>query len=175
VKAPLEGELHTRMARATLARTSSGSQWALLDDGQRAFMLADAAAALEALDEIARNTVSLCDRIRHVAKGLGWAVGEHGSMRRDIDLIATPWRHAATAPRMLVWAICEACDLQREDEVLKRTVRDDGSPYEYPQRLPYNRLGYVLLPRWRRQGEPRAVDLSLVGWPKMEEGKTEWL
>jgi hypothetical protein len=31
------------------------------------------------------------DRIRELAKEVGYAIGEHGSKERDLDLIAAPW------------------------------------------------------------------------------------
>lgn len=44
-------------------------------------------------------------QIRDVAREHGWAIGEHGSMVRDIDLIGVPWTGDATAPEVLVGAI----------------------------------------------------------------------
>lgn len=39
--------------------------------------------------------------IRERAKALGYAVGMHGSLERDIDLIAVPWTDAAHSPENL--------------------------------------------------------------------------
>lgn len=42
------------------------------------------------------------DRIRQLAKEVGYALGEHGSRERDLDLMAMPWREDAVSPRELV-------------------------------------------------------------------------
>lgn len=44
----------------------------------------------------------IIDRIREIAKSLGWAIGVHGSLRRDIDLIAVPWVEGACCDNDLV-------------------------------------------------------------------------
>ncbi len=46
-----------------------------------------------AIDEGAVPSVVV--RIREIARSLGWSVGIHGSMVRDIDLIAVPWTKEA--------------------------------------------------------------------------------
>lgn len=35
------------------------------------------------------------DRIRELAKEIGYAIGAHGSLERDLDLIAAPWSEEA--------------------------------------------------------------------------------
>jgi hypothetical protein len=44
-------------------------------------------------------------RIRSVAYAHGWAIGVHGSLRRDIDLIGVPWTAEACDPDALARAI----------------------------------------------------------------------
>lgn len=39
--------------------------------------------------------------LRERAKALGYALAEHGSMARDIDLVAIPWTESAVAPEAL--------------------------------------------------------------------------
>jgi len=39
--------------------------------------------------------------LRHVAERCGYAIGVHGSLKTDIDLIAVPWRESAVAPAYL--------------------------------------------------------------------------
>ena len=55
---------------------------------------------------------AFCDRIlpvvREAARKCGYAVGLHGSMVRDLDLIACPWIDEALPPAALVTAIKEA-------------------------------------------------------------------
>ncbi len=47
----------------------------------------------------------LIEPLREVAKLHGYALGLHGSRRRDIDLIAAPWAEEASPPRVLAEAI----------------------------------------------------------------------
>lgn len=42
------------------------------------------------------------DYIRELAKQVGYAIGEHGSKERDLDLIAVPWRDTAVCSSKLV-------------------------------------------------------------------------
>ena len=52
--------------------------------------------------------------IREAAKEHGYAIGLHGSMRRDLDLIAAPWREGAAEPDTLAHAIAmAACGITR--------------------------------------------------------------
>ncbi len=40
-------------------------------------------------------TSELIKRIRSVSRENGWAIGVHGTLKRDIDLIAAPWTEDA--------------------------------------------------------------------------------
>lgn len=46
-------------------------------------------------------------RIRARAKELGYAIGIHGTMTRDFDLLAVPWVEEAADPLALIHAIAE--------------------------------------------------------------------
>ena len=46
--------------------------------------------------------------VKAVAKRLGYAIAWHGSLARDIDLIAVPWTDDAVEPNNLVKQIVEA-------------------------------------------------------------------
>lgn len=50
-------------------------------------------------------------RIRSLARLHGWAIGAHGSMARDIDLIAVPWTDEASPMHVLLAAICTRLEL----------------------------------------------------------------
>lgn len=52
-----------------------------------------------------RSAFYLIPALREVAKSLGYALGVHGSLSRDIDLIACPWTSSAVEPRTLAEAI----------------------------------------------------------------------
>ena len=43
--------------------------------------------------------------LREVARGQGYALGVHGSLERDIDLIAVPWQQTVGEPVCLAEAI----------------------------------------------------------------------
>lgn len=64
--------------------------------------------------------------VRTTACRLGYAVAVHGSLARDIDLVAVPWVEDAAAPRDLVTGLmrtlgrCDFCDDKQE------TVRPHG-------------------------------------------------
>ena len=47
------------------------------------------------------------DRIRELAKEVGYAIGVHGSLERDLDLIATPWSDGAVDPKSLAQHIAK--------------------------------------------------------------------
>jgi hypothetical protein len=50
---------------------------------------------------------ALIDPIRKVARQFGYAVALHGSLARDIDLVAIPWTEEAVPPELLVEAVAE--------------------------------------------------------------------
>lgn len=53
--------------------------------------------------------------VREAAKEHGYAIGAHGSMRRDMDLIAVPWTDVVSTPDVLAHAIAvAACGITRE-------------------------------------------------------------
>lgn len=53
--------------------------------------------------------------VREAAKACGYAIGVHGSERRDFDLIAVPWREDSDAPDRLAHKIAiAACGITRE-------------------------------------------------------------
>jgi hypothetical protein len=58
-------------------------------------------------------SLPIVDLIRNIAKEHGWAIGEHGSMVRDIDLIAVPWTADAAAPEVLAAAIVRVTGYNR--------------------------------------------------------------
>lgn len=120
----------------------------LLDD------LAGAAAEIAAL----RRTPEIISRIRSLARELGWAIGVHGSLKRDIDLIGVPWT-------------AEACD----PDVLTRAIADGigytSQGHNLTARRPGGRRSILLFhPNAKRMDppdskgtwDPPAIDLSVV-------------
>lgn len=46
---------------------------------------------IDSPDELEAFFLSVLPKIREAAKKCGYGIGVHGSLRRDLDLIATPW------------------------------------------------------------------------------------
>lgn len=55
----------------------------------------------EACDGWEEPRLPSIDRIRELAKEVGYAIGVHGSLERDLDLIAIPWSESAVDPKSL--------------------------------------------------------------------------
>ena len=84
-----------------------------------------------------RNVHAAADKcipiVREVAKAHGYAIGVHGSLARDIDLIAAPWSEAASEPLTLVEAICGAVGgYVRPDEESAELGHGDRNPSVRP-------------------------------------------
>jgi hypothetical protein len=47
------------------------------------------------------------DRIRKLARQVGYAIGEHGTKERDLDLIAVPWTEDAVDIETFLQHLCE--------------------------------------------------------------------
>ena len=61
------------------------------------------------LEELYR---SLIPKLRATARRAGYALGVHGSLKRDLDLIAVPWVQGAVTPQVLAKRISlAACGL----------------------------------------------------------------
>lgn len=80
---------------------SEGQQDLPTKDGNTEVLVHTFKTATEALEAYTR----LIDPIRAIAKQLGYAIGVHGSLKRDIDLIAVPWADHAVAPELLAQGI----------------------------------------------------------------------
>lgn len=75
----------------------------------------------------------LWPRLVVVARECGYALGLHGSMVRDLDVMAMPWTPAATDVETLVNMLCDRCGLRRD------AVTD------LSQDKPHGRLSFLLL------------------------------
>lgn len=91
------------------------------------------------------------DEIRAIAREHGYAVGVHGSLRRqrDIDLVAAPWTKNAHSYRTLIRAVGKLPYLDRPKHDVD-TVK------------PHGRLAAVFLIRHPARDCPRYVDLSVM-------------
>lgn len=93
--------------------------------------------------------------IAAVARQYGYAIGLHGSMARDLDLIAVPWTDSATDAETLVEAIRDA---------VGGFIRNDDPPHPYhldtknPGEKPHGRLAWSI----RFSGHRFYIDLSVM-------------
>lgn len=78
-----------------------------------------------------------------VARECGYAVGVHGSLKRDVDLIAAPWTDEAVGNAELIDRLCAALN----------ATRIDG-----PERKPFGRRAVML----QIDGYYKPIDLSIV-------------
>ena len=95
------------------------------------------------------------ETIRDIAWGCGYAIGVHGSIRRDIDLIAAPWITYATDDEVLARSIAESVN----GWILYR----EGHPTWGAK--PHGRRAYTIMLR-----EPHArtyLDLSVM--PRLQQ------
>lgn len=107
------------------------------------------------IDEMQAFFESRLPAIRATAYANGYAIGVHGSMRRDLDLIAAPWREGAADAETLAHAIARAaCGIDR-----------DGA-YNWEQK-PFGRIATSLPICWVDNGVDGAghIDLSVVPQP----------
>lgn len=75
--------------------------------------------------------------LRHVADRCGYAIGVHGSLGRDIDLIAAPWRDSAVSAGRLIG------ELRKATEVIIGFARvRDADKNCQPERKPCGRLAW---------------------------------
>lgn len=102
--------------------------------------------------------------IREAAREHGYAIGVHGSMRRDLDLIAAPWRDGASDKDVLAHAIAmAACGITR-----------DG-PHQWEQK-PLGRVAASLpccWPRWFNEAGAGHIDLSVTSAQPSREPMTD--
>jgi hypothetical protein len=81
--------------------------------------------------------------MREAAKANGYALAVHGSLARDIDIIAAPWTEEAVAPDVLMEALRAACEGYLPAD-------DSTNEYDHTKRnpapKPYRRLAFKLYP-----------------------------
>ncbi len=95
----------------------------------------------------------LLPRIRERAKKMGYAVAIHGSMSRDLDLLAVPWVEDAVAPEELVEAIAQEVG----GYVMPDRANREGTVQRCPTVQPHGRLSWNVC--WG--GRP-FIDLSVM-------------
>lgn len=127
----------------------------------------------DTVDELQAFYLARLPAIRQAAQAHGYAIGLHGSTRRDLDLIAAAWRDGASDADTLAHAIAHAaCGIDR------------AGAYEW-ERKPVGRLATSIPICWTAwHGQPGAghIDLSVtpaaapagvVGEPPTHEALTD--
>lgn len=87
--------------------------------------------------------------IREAARARGYAVAVHGSLKRDIDLIAVPWTNEACSPREVA-------------ESIRAAVADVTGACSFLGEVgekPHRRYAYTLV----HSGFAGEIDLSVIG------------
>lgn len=84
--------------------------------------------------------------VRTVARRNGYAIAVHGSLSRDVDLVAVPWVDVTSSAEELVREIVEA----------GRWLLADPQP----EQRPHGRLAWAI--RWPASMTPGYLDLSIM-------------
>lgn len=93
--------------------------------------------------------LSLLPDLRTAARRCGYALGVHGSLKRDLDLIAVPWVEEYSTKDILAKELqMAACGLSREKHVWEEKPHGRWAtcfPICFPEFFPDNRssLGHV--------------------------------
>lgn len=95
--------------------------------------------------------LELLPSIREAARKLGYAVGLHGSLVRDFDLIAVPWTEDAAHPDDVAEVIKKAAGCVRW-----RVYRDQGEP------KPHGRMVYCFDWDEKNYESKDYIDLSVM-------------
>lgn len=98
--------------------------------------------------------------IAAVARHYGYAVGLHGSMARDLDLIAVPWTDDAASPELLVEAVRVAVDGLI---ITEKPPVEWGHQRQSPAKKPHGRLAWSI----HFAGHNFYIDLSVM--PRIAE------
>ena len=92
-------------------------------------------------------------RIRVAAKGLGYAIAIHGTLTRDLDLLAVPWTEEAAEPKALVKMIADTVG----GYVIGDRVDERGYISDHPTDQPHGRMSWNIC--W---GGKVFIDLSVM-------------
>lgn len=87
--------------------------------------------------------LSSVDEVRRLAREVGYGIGVHGSLERDLDLIAAPWVPEAVTPEALADHICKGLDAR-----VVATFHD----------APHGRMGFNI----QQNGWFKIIDLSVM-------------
>lgn len=104
--------------------------------------------------------VSMLPVLIRAAAAHGYALAIHGSLTRDLDLIAVPWTDEADGPEQLVQAIIEAAG----GYLVERPKSDHFPGVRDPAQKPHGRLAWSI-----HLGGGPYLDLSVM--PRLPAGE----
>lgn len=70
--------------------------------------------------------VGIYPALAELARTLGYALALHGSLQRDLDIIAIPWTSEAVDPLDLVTALCSEFDIKPNHPLGEPTQKAHG-------------------------------------------------
>lgn len=103
--------------------------------------------------------------IKAVAKKHGYAIGQHGSMIRDMDLIACPWTDDASSPKVLVNAVVEEV---KKETGTARCIDYPMANNKWPGQVlkPHGRMAFTIT-----MADGCWIDLSVMPKKKIRKDK----
>jgi hypothetical protein len=100
--------------------------------------------------------IAILGILHDVAKANGYALGIHGTLGRDLDLIAVPWVEEAESHDKLVRDMARAIDGKIYSII---TIKKDGQNVESPNPvyMPHGRVAWVI-----NMGGGAYIDVSVT-------------
>lgn len=98
---------------------------------------------------VAKAYAATIHELRAVARTLGYALTVHGTIKRDIDLVAIPWTEEAVEPQALADAL-----LAETERVIGFAVYGNDGPFPRPK--PHGRMC------WTIHFDGTYIDLSVM-------------
>lgn len=106
-------------------------------------------------DAVVTLLPSIIEQAREAAREHGYAIAIHGSLRRDIDLIAAPWVEDASPAEVLVEAVRQAV----HGFIVDADLPESGARVERnPEQKPHGRLAWAI----HLVGYGTWIDLSVM-------------
>lgn len=70
--------------------------------------------------------VGIYPELATIANENGYALSLHGSLQRDLDLIAVPWTESAISPIDLLNKLCQAFDIETNNSNKEPEIKPHG-------------------------------------------------
>lgn len=122
--------------------------------------------------------IGLFDRLAEKAKAHGYGLGLHGSLQKDMDIMAMPWTNEAIEPQKLIEQLYLACTFLRVDVAMDNQFYDGDGVFKYHSRItgpsykPHGRLAWSI-----QLGMGAYLDISVMPRscdPPTHEFHYEW-